>query len=344
MKISLCPQRAFRRRRKALFVSILLWLGCLAAQGGEGIVRPVGEQLLRVEIGYRMATRALTPDRMSVTLPLPLGEHYQGVEWTEDPPGLTFRYRETDDEYLYVRFTRDYLARERNYDAGYGFFAAVSGKETDFSRISESYPYNRNDAQYRRYTGYNGEFIAPKHGRVGSLARRIGSGDAAVDYARKAYSHIVKNFALKRENGLKPLESVFTDGGGNGVNLCSLLVSLLRHKDIPARHVAGFGIGGGERIYVEFLLEGYGWIPVDLVTAMEEGGADYFGRVSARDPVIVMSRDIDLTVKTVDGEEKVAVMTKGLCRWAQYVDSLRGGDAAGAKVRTVFVFDAAPQN
>lgn len=314
MKYSAYFFQAFRRWRKACFF-LAAWLVCQAA-AGEGFVSRVGERRYLVELGYDIRSRAAAPDRMTVALPLPLAEHYQDVFWREEPEGAVARYPETGDEYLSVRFRRWRLGGEREWYAGYRFEVAVGGLEADFSRMGETYPYRQSEAAYRKYTGYNGEYIAPKHGRITRAARELGSG-TPLEFARKAYVYVVRNFRVLETSGARPLEEVFERGGGSKVDVCSVLVSLLRHKGIPARHVAGFGMGGEERVYVEFFLEHYGWLPVDVVTAAARPGADGFGRIRAEDAVIVMSRDIDLTVRLLSGEQKVTLMTKGLLRWSR---------------------------
>ena len=72
----------------------------------------------------------------------------------------------------------------------------------------------------------------------------------------------------------------------------TLVVNLLRYKNIPSRHniCLRLDTDNSYHVWVDFYLEGYGWIPLDATYKHDYPSGDYFGRYAG--DCIVVAQDM----------------------------------------------------
>ncbi|WZP00810.1 transglutaminase-like domain-containing protein [Isosphaeraceae bacterium EP7] len=139
------------------------------------------------------------------------------------------------------------------------------------------------------------------------LAR--GEGEPDVDYARRVFLAIKKEFSYHYTNKLdRHATAVCKAGKSDCGGLSVVFTSAMRAHGIPARLLVGRwafdgGEGGGpagnqEHVKAEFYADGVGWVPVDCSSAIlhdkEPEGLTYFG-TDAGD-FIVHHLDLDLEI------------------------------------------------
>lgn len=323
--------------RALLCLLLLHVLSPLFAAEPTSILKATEQADLEIEMGWSLyRVHGQAPERLVVTMPLPVTNTYQSVtpitNLGGNPSLLTVRtYPESGEEYLWFRFFRNSLADTRQYVASFSFEITMYGLEADFGAITELYPYRQSAPTYRLYTKYDGDYIQPKNGRIERLARDIQAEDD-VDFARQAFERVCRSFKLCGEPGLKPLATVFDNNCGNAETLCSVFISMCRNRGIPARHVAGIDLSGNNRTFAEFYLEEYGWIPADVGLGVLNGPERHFGRIAIENAVVVTSHGIDLTVQGLQGEtHTMTQMHKGWYRASRYHPANRKINAREAK-------------
>lgn len=165
------------------------------------------------------------------------------------------------DTYLKVSLSKKDFGRFET-KVYHEFLVTLYDVEIDFSKIIDIKPYDTKSELYRRYTGSaDAPLINPKHPEIVSAAKKLKkTATDYLDYARKA-------FLWARNNPVR-------DPGAAGFSVCNprsrkeglsganaVFVSLLRQHGIPARITLGRGTDRAIRMWAEFYLEGYGWIP-----------------------------------------------------------------------------------
>lgn len=100
-----------------------------------------------------------------------------------------------------------------------------------------------------------------------------------------------------------PSRPIAAVGGGDCGNLTSIFVSLLRNRGIPARHLVTVRPDGSHHIWADFLLQGRGWVPVDVTYKQANPAGDYFGHVALDTNGIIMDEQVCLALD--NGEESV---------------------------------------
>jgi hypothetical protein len=90
----------------------------------------------------------------------------------------------------------------------------------------------------------------------------------------------------------KPTSEILKNNGGSCGGLSTVLLSLLRCKNVPARHVIAWSHAWGE-----FYLENYGWIPVDPTFKT-------FGKVT-KGYGLIRSNEIVYFIKTIEENNKI---------------------------------------
>lgn len=156
-----------------------------------------------------------------------------------------------------------------------------------------------------------------------------------LEFARKAYEYVVKNFRYRDAyTGAHPMDKIIANNGGDCVNLSSVFVSLLRNRGIPARHLVGIRPNDILHVYAEFHLEGYGWIPVDVTYGQRRQNNDCFGKVRSQDAIVILSRDLGLTVKTAGDKTQTLDMVQKYNYWFW----LNKGNTSDVKIKRDFSF------
>lgn len=268
-----------------------------AVPAGDIMVRSNPEKF-RVEVKYAVAFGGGSPDQFILALPLPEKNEYQDIWLPGDLPGRTREFTETGGKFLHVRFRRADVGVKRRFAVDYFFNATLYDIAADLSRITEIFPYTRDSHRYRRYTAPAGTYVLPNHREIVRLRDELGeSSEDHLDYARRAYEYVADSYRLQASGPwLSRLESVLGRQSGGEGDLVSVYVSLLRSRGIPARHVAGVDVNGKRRVFAEFFLEYYGWIPVDVANRARRPDDDFFGVIRREDAVAVLSRDVNMSV------------------------------------------------
>lgn len=232
----------------------------------------------RVVYGATIDCRFSVLARVSVLLPVPQSNHYQTVQEVNYIDGVKHNVPNSDDKYVRFQYNSPILDSLCPTITGSITYHTIY---TDFSRVNDSAPYDTTSEDYIRHIGKSGgDYVDPDNEVICDVADSLWllSG-GVVNYARDCYEYVARHFSYLNPNtGLHPLTSILRDGGGDCGNLSSVFVSLLRNKRIPARHVVSFSPSGGHHVWAEFLVQGYGWIPVDVTYHKSDLATDYFGR------------------------------------------------------------------
>ena len=219
-----------------------------------------------------------TISKASILIPIPQTNQYQTVHSVSYDGGT---YCETDGSRdTYARFEISDLAD----DSVVVVVRSVITHNfitTDFSQIDPNLHYDETSDEYLLYTGATaGLFVDPNDPTIISIADSIWSvSEGIVNYAFNCYNYVAANYEYLNPNtGLHPLSQILADGGGDCGNLSTIFISLLRSKGVPARHVVSIYANGGFHVWAEFMMAGYGWIPVDVTYHQSDAEGDYFGR------------------------------------------------------------------
>jgi len=140
------------------------------------------------------------------------------------------------------------------------------------------------------------------------------------------------------------------NGGGCCTDLHSLFIALARAEGIPARLQMGYRLRPDRegttydpsyRCWVEYWLDGSGWVPTDIVVADSgdaEGRQSHWGKLDARRVWLWEGRGFDLTPK--QAAPAIQTMHSG---WAEIdgvaVDVLPAADGTPSKLRRTIKFD-----
>lgn len=112
--------------------------------------------------------------------------------------------------------------------------------------------------------------------------------------------------------GLHPISELMQTMIGDCGNYASVLISLLRAKGIPARHVVMVD-GQKDEFHVraEFYVPAYGWIPADPTW-----GDSYFGVFEGN--YIVVNKGVNQVTRGEDGENFTAPLLQTYYLWYWY--------------------------
>ena len=282
-----------------------------------------------VRISLEFKSVDVKPESLVVAMPLPETNEYQTIRRLETSSGEILAYPETGEKYLSCRFFgAECPLPGAPVTIFHEFEATLYDLTVDFSKINEIYPYEKDSALYRRYTGKSGVFVDPDHPEIKRIAERIAvESKDPLDFARKAYLYVSDHYKYLNPNtGLAPLEKLLQNGGGDCGNLSSIFISLLRNQGIPARHLVAVRPDASWHVWADFYLEKYGWIPVDVTYRLEDKTktGDYFGRVRIKDNGIILSREVDLSVVNGKGEPQKVGLMQVFAHWCSYGAEPRG--------------------
>lgn len=182
-------------------------------------------------------------------------------------------------------------------------------------------PYDEDSKECRNYIGKedNG-LIDPTDPSVTAVADALWSDSKGglIEYARKCYEWTAQNISYGNMNtGLHTIEELMRTRTGDCGNFCSVFISLLRAKGIPARHIVMISPQeSGYHVRAEFYIPAYGWIPADPTMRNANPTGDFFGRFTGK--YVVMSTGINSTCKAPDGNEFTAQLLQSCYYWYWY--------------------------
>lgn len=283
---------------------------------GEGVVTRSNPESYRMRVGMTMRSGKFKPTTLAVALPLAESSAYQDVELLNAPPGKVHVIPETGDKYLMVKYSRKELEANLELTPSCEYRVTLYDIHTDFSQIRSTESYRKDD-EYRRYTSASKDYIDPNHPDIVAIARSLAvEARDHVDFARRAYEYVAKQYRHRNITGFRPLSETLRAGGGHCGDMSAIYISILRNAGIPARHLAGHLNTGKTHIISEFYIEDCGWIPVDVDSRSTKPGKDFFGNIPKDSMPIVLSRDMHLTLERLSGAPvKVAGLQRGWTFW-----------------------------
>ena len=256
--------------------------------------------------------------KLIIILPLAQSNQYQTVSNLSIYGGIIADIPETDDTYIRWTFTSDLPAAGESKETFYDFDVRLNSVNFDFSQVTTIYPYNTSSDTYLWYTGTSGVYVDPYNPTIQNIGDSLWllSSDI-VDYARRCYEYVAANYLYLNPNtGIHPLQDILNAGGGDCGNLTSIYVSLLRHKNIPSRHVVTVRPDNSYHVWADFYLENYGWVPVDVTYKNINPSGDFFGKYDGNG--IIMTKEVWLFMDRGDGYTYYDVSLQNFDWWYWY--------------------------
>lgn len=252
-----------------------------------------------LNVSVDFSAEALSSSRLYVALPYPAENRYQDISDIRTDGKLMTAKR--GDAYLtwYESFSSgSKVSRECEITFDYVTYSV----STDFSKITEIYPYDTSSDIYKNHTSSSGSYIVPSNSTIKTIASSIWEESAdELDYARKCYEYVAENYRYLNPNtGIHTLQQNLRDGGGDCGNLSAIYISLLRNKKIPSRPVVCIRPDASFHVWSEFYLEAYGWIPVDVTYKNSDPRGDYFGTYPGDCIVVSNEYDLDMVIGNED--------------------------------------------
>lgn len=182
------------------------------------------------------------------------------------------------------------------------FLLEIADVSVDFNAINTIYPYDHCDPNYEKYTGSNYPFINVEQKQLFEISQLIwDSSPHILDYAKNCYLYVAKTFKYGLPiTGFKSLEFILKNKIGDCGNLSSVFITLLRMKDIPARHLMGFRPDGSLHVWADFYMVNYGWIPVDITYKQDYPKGNYFGNIEFDNTGFIVQRGIGHEISSLE--------------------------------------------
>ncbi len=187
---------------------------------------------------YTITTNSSTVTEAVVVFPLPQSNIYQDISNVSYNDFSVFDIPNSDDNY--IRYIDYHIVLSDTIKSwNYTYEVTLYDIEADLDSITIEYPYDTRSNEYKWNTGTNGQFIDPYNSEIQSIANYYwGLSSSIMEYARYCYQYVSDNYTYQNANtGLYPLSQILSEDGGDCGNLTSIFVSLLRNKNIPARHL-----------------------------------------------------------------------------------------------------------
>lgn len=310
-----------------LWIAVLLPFGAGAAElsirpllkKAEG-VQAVASRKYHLTVNWEADNNRFEWDRVVVILPYPQNSQYVRVTNVRLGANGEVRKAQNDADLSYVRYEMAGSALPKpNGRVRFGYEADVELFALSTSGLNNTPPTaflpNR---QPSPFVGATTPFVEPGNATIRTISDRLWeeAHHSRVDYARKAYEYVAANYRyLNPGTGIHPLSTLLAQGGGDCGNLSSIYVSLLRARNIPARHLVGMHADGTNHAFAEFMAPGIGWVPVDVTAKNGDPAGDYFGRLPLADAIIVWQTDLNTVVEKEPGVSYTAPLMQGYSWW-----------------------------
>ena len=258
----------------------------------------------------------MTLSKMIILLPIPESNIYQDVSKWEADCGEVMTSLNGTSKYLLRTISMNEFPKSGESIISEDFTIKSYHIYTDLGAATLPAQIDKGSDIYSKYTGKNGKFIDPNNDIIKGIADKLWkeSYGNIISYARSCYEYVASNMKyLNANTGLHPLDKILSDGGGDCGNQASVFISLLRNKEIPARHVIMFRTDNTYHVRSEFFLAGYGWIPVDVNAKNMNPSGDYFGKVESDE--IVANFDINLNVKLEENNNATIALLQTYAAW-----------------------------
>lgn len=311
------PEGIYVKEAKAR-IEELIWLNAEYSEIKEGLLLRTNPQKYLVTNSVIIKNPNYYLTKMSVIMPLPESNKYQDIEIVDYGSGEVLNYLNTEGKYLRFIILDDELPRPgETIEISYSFEATLYDIAVDFDLIKEEQSYNKTSKDYLFHTGSVGKYISTDNDELNAIAEIIWEESTGVlDYVKKCYEYVAKHYTYRDAlTGINELEQLLKRGGGDCGNLSSIFISLLRYKDIPAKHLVAFRPNGSYHVWADFFLEGYGWVPVDVTYKNANPYSNYFGKVRIYDNGIIVSEDLLHTVEFEPNFESEYVLMQTWLNW-----------------------------
>ena len=269
--------------------------------------------------------------KLSVVIPVPRSNIYQEVTNINLNGAEELIIEDTSDKYARFIATTSLPAPGGNISFSISYTATIYAIHADTNSIGQLYPYDTSSDIHKYYLGDRIDSDGNKLIDI-TFADIIAQGDLLwgqssdlLDYAVRCYEYTANSFDyINPMSGLLPVETIYGNGGGDCANLASIFVSLLRYKNIPARHIITVRPHNESslfHVWADFYLEGYGWIPVDASAAVVDSDSDgsldgdYFGDISLANNGIVMSKEVAVPLLADDTHEVIIGGLQSFAWW-----------------------------
>lgn len=182
------------------------------------------------------------------------------------------------------------------------FLIEIADISVNIDAIDTVYPYDYCDPNYEKYIGSNRPFINVEQKQLFNISELIWANSSGIlDYAENCYLYVAKTFKYGLPlSGFKNLEFTLKNRMGDCGNLSSVFITLLRMKNIPARHLMGFRPDGTLHVWADFYMANYGWIPVDITYKQNYPDGNYFGNIEFENNGFIVQRGIGHEISALE--------------------------------------------
>lgn len=225
--------------------------------------------------------------RFMALMPVPRTNFYQQVSNVVCSDGRVVTDRNYSNKVLYVE-REGFPGKE--YTLQTTFDVKTNKVFVDVSRIKEILPYDPASEPCKRHLGDRGAYVITSHPWVVKVGDELWQQSSDVlDYARRCYEYVASHFRYIHGSD-RTLDQILKEGGGECGDFSTVVVNLLRYKGIPSRHNLCLMLKGGYHVWVDFYLEGYGWIPLDATYKNGNPSGNYFGTYDGQ--CLIMMQDL----------------------------------------------------
>lgn len=298
-----------KMRKWSLLVAIVGWglmvTSCSQSEEADDLVHGPSIQMVTAE-KFEMSNKTIftrTGDgqitRFQALMPLPQSNIYQTVKNVSYNEGRVLLDMKYGNKALFVNrgeFVNSEYVMETVFDV-YTKKVAV-----DLSKITSFQAYNPNSDACKRFLGDRGEYVVTSNPYIVKTGDRLwAESENVLDYARRCYEYVAANFSYIK-GSWRTLEKILEDGGGECGDFSTLVVNLLRYKGIPSRHNICVTFKGGYHVWVDFYIEGFGWIPLDATYKNNNPKGDFFGKYDGECIIVAqdLCYDFDLEDRPID--------------------------------------------
>lgn len=248
---------------------------------------------------------------IDILAPCPQSNDYQDIDqldYSSNGEWMQHTISENRNHYLEIVLSEDTLLElPQKFSVSYRFVLRPKTIAVDLSQFKEKSgrwkdlpDYNTSTADYRDNTKQSGDIVVPSNATIKKISDQLYSESygSRLAYAEKCYEYVAANYKyLNPYTGIHPLTTILSWGGGDCGNLSTIYISLLRAKGIPARHVLAIKGTNDFHIWSEFLIQGFGWVPVDVTYKNSNFNGNYFGRYDYS--MVVVQKGVNLSYPTL---------------------------------------------
>lgn len=258
--------------------------------------------------------------RIYTILPVPQTNAYQEISSLETGAGK-IESCANGNQYMITDLNSSSIPASGQYAASESFHIKAYEVTAALDRITDIPEYDQTSEVCKKYLGKEyGDLVNPEHSEIVSVAGQLWSETSGqlIDYARHCYEWTARNIRYGNMNtGLHTIAELMKTKKGDCGNFCSVFISLLRAKGIPARHIVM--ISPRESAYhvrAEFYIPAYGWIPADPTFENGNPAGDYFGNFTGA--YVIMSTGVNSSCKDANNALFKASLLQSFFFWYWY--------------------------